>query len=381
MFPDLSRFRHRLLPYAVRRVRGGIVLVAVLALAGWTGSWHWIPELFSHFFLQYALVLVLLAALSCLMRDGLWRWAALAALALAGCAVAPFWLPVEEAAQPLGMRLRLLQFNAAHHTEALTRWLAAHRQEVDVVLVLEAGPAFEADMQKLSGDFPYRIAQLDDSPFGIALLSRYPLHEARVLEIAGPDFPALQSDVTMNGGVVRLIGIHPPPPISDDLAQWRNRFMEALATRLDETRAPGRETLVFGDFNSTVWSPRLRDFMARTGLSDAQRGQGAPGTWPAIAARHSGLFGIPMDMTLVSGGIAVLKRRIGPDWGSDHLPALTEVAMGGSAESRADSCSYRSFPSSCASSRKAPTIDSQTARMRPRIQSKYHMAGSFSENH
>jgi endonuclease/exonuclease/phosphatase (EEP) superfamily protein YafD len=323
-----SSFPHRLFQQLVKRVRAGTVLVAALALAGWTGSWHWIPELFSHFFLQYALVLAPLAALSCLARDGLWRWAALAMLALAGYAVAPFWLPADgAAAQAHSMRLRLLQFNAARQTEAMTRWLAEHPAEVDVVLVLEAGLAFEADMRALSGEFPYHVAQLDDSQFGIALMSRYPLREARVLEVAGPAFPALQADIAMDGGTLRLVGIHPPPPIDHDLAQWRDRFMTALALRLGEEHTPGRETLVFGDFNSTVWSPRLRDFMARTGLSDAQRGQGAPGTWPSAAARHSGLLGIPIDMTLVSGGIAVLERRIGPDWGSDHLPVRTVLAL------------------------------------------------------
>jgi endonuclease/exonuclease/phosphatase (EEP) superfamily protein YafD len=107
-------------------------------------------------------------------------------------------------------------------------------------------------------------------------MSRHPLLDARVLTVASPDFPALQADIALDGGALRLIGIHPPPPVNHDLAQGRDRFMRELAVKLDQERAPGRETLVFGDFNSTVWSPRLRDFQARTGLSDAQRGQGAP---------------------------------------------------------------------------------------------------------
>jgi endonuclease/exonuclease/phosphatase (EEP) superfamily protein YafD len=178
----------------------------------------------------------------------------------------------------------------------------------------------------LAGEFPHRLERLDDSPFGIAMISRHPLREARVLEIAGPEFPALQADVVMDDVIVRLIGIHPPPPIGADLARQRNRSMSALAARLGDERAPGRETLVFGDFNSTVWSPHLRDFMIRADLSDAQRGQGAPGTWPTVTARYSGLLGIPIAMALVSHGIVVTKRRIGPDLGSDHLPVVTEIA-------------------------------------------------------
>jgi endonuclease/exonuclease/phosphatase (EEP) superfamily protein YafD len=271
------------LRYAVSRARAGVVCVAALALAGWSGSWHRIPELFAHFFLQYALVLVPLVAL--LWRDGRWRWAALATLILTGYTVAPFWLPVEDARH--GTRLRLLQYNAAGQTDTLTHWLAGHPAEVDVVLVLEAGLAFEADMLTLANEFPYRIAWLDDSPFGIALISRHPLHAAHVLEVVGPAFPALQADIIMDGHTLRLIGIHPPPPIDNDLAQWRNRFMAALARQLEKERTPGQETLVFGDFNSTPWSPHLRDFMARrvypTPNGDKARQAHGPPSPPATA--------------------------------------------------------------------------------------------------
>ncbi|MDR1934275.1 MAG: endonuclease/exonuclease/phosphatase family protein [Candidatus Accumulibacter sp.] len=316
----------------LRRVSGhardGVIFTALFALAGWTGSWHRIAELFAHFFLQYVLALVPLTALLFLDRRGNWRWAALALLALLGCAIASFWLPVNAApATAQATRLRLLQFNAALQTEGLARWLTGHHEEVDVILVLEAAPDLEESTKALAAEFPYRLSQIDGSPFGIALMSRHPLHDPRVLDDDTPAFPALQADIVTRGGTLRLIGIHPPPPIDDDLARWRNHFMTTLATRLGEEREAERATLVFGDFNSTVWSPHLRDFMTRTGLSDAQRGQGAVGTWPAFAARHSGLLGIPMDMMLISPGITVTQRRIGPDLGSDHLPVLTEIVF------------------------------------------------------
>jgi endonuclease/exonuclease/phosphatase (EEP) superfamily protein YafD len=326
--PDVSPPRRGLPRRVTAYARDGIVFVALFALAGWTGSWHRIPELFAHFFLQYALALVPLTALMFLGRCGHWCWAALTALALAGCAIAPFWLPVDTmptATQTT--RLRLMQFNAALQSEPLTRWLTEHHKEVDIVLVLEAAPSHEQDTQTLASEFPYRIQQIDGSPFGIALMSRYPLHNPRVLDDDAPFFPSVQADIVTNSGTLRLIGIHPPPPIDGELARWRNHIMTTLAARLDRENEPERATLVFGDFNSTIWSPHLRDFMAQTGLADAQRGQGAPGTWPAFTARHCRLLGIPMDMMLVSANITVTQRRIGPALGSDHLPVLTEIAF------------------------------------------------------
>jgi len=319
-----SPFRQKLFRYVLTRARAVVVLVAVFAVVGWTGSWHWIPELFSHFFLQYALALILATVL--LWRDGIWTLAALAVLGIIGYAIAP-WSGESAPEWADAARLRILQFNAASQNAPMLEWLAQHGKEVDIVLVLEAGAKFRAEAQTLADEFPYHLEQLDDSPFSIALMSRHPFQNAETLEVIGLDFPALQADFVLEGRVVRLIGIHPPPPITAGLAELRNRFMTTLAERLTHERASGQETLVLGDFNSTVWSPHLRDFMAQTGLFDAQRGQGAPGTWPAAAARVSGLFGIPIDMTLVSNGVVVIERRIGPDWGSDHLPVYTEIAL------------------------------------------------------
>ncbi|GHT82264.1 hypothetical protein AGMMS49543_06730 [Betaproteobacteria bacterium] len=317
-----QRFFRRVLGYA----RDGLVFIAIFALLGWTGSWHRIPELFAHFFLQYALALVCLGTLLLLGRDRKWFMIALVMLTLTGYAIAPFWMPADSTpASAHPARLSVLQFNVALQPEPLLRWLSAHRGEADVVLVLEMSLLSAAETKILADEFPYRIDKIDESPFSIALLSRYPLHEPQVLDLIGPTFPALQADIVTSGGTLRLVGIHPPPPIDAELAEWRNRFMTALASRLVEDSAPGRATLVFGDFNSTRWSPHLRDFMARTALSDAHRGQGAPGTWPAVTARYSGLLGIPMDMMLISPGVTVLSRHIGPDLGSDHLPVLTEI--------------------------------------------------------
>jgi endonuclease/exonuclease/phosphatase (EEP) superfamily protein YafD len=309
--------------YFRRRAKPTLLLLVLAAAFGWTGSWHWFPELFSHFFLQYALLFLLL---SLFIRERLWRGLALAALAFSLWAIAPFWIsrPLET---PENWSVRVFQFNAARNTAPLTRWLMEHREEVDLVLVLEADPAFAAGMDALAEAFPHRIAQLDDSPFGIALLSRYPLEEARTLELADAGFPALSATLIAPGGPLRVFGIHPPLPLGKEMAALRDQFMEELAAHAGvEQDAP---TLVLGDFNSTVWSPQLRDFLAKTGLEDGQRGHGALGTWPAMSARHCGFAGIPIDLTLVSPDIRVRERRTIPEnLPSDHLPVLTRIDYG-----------------------------------------------------
>ncbi|MDR1889401.1 MAG: endonuclease/exonuclease/phosphatase family protein [Zoogloeaceae bacterium] len=313
-----------------RRARIGLILVALAALLGWTGSWHWFPELFSHFFSQYALLLIMLTALLFWEnKASRWAWAALLLTLLVGFAVSPFWLPVADANVKPGAdtrHLNLLQFNAARNTYPLVQWLIRHRQEVDVVLALEADTGFAAGMEALAAEFPYRIDKLQDDSFGIALISRYPLYEAKVLEVIGADFPALEAHVITPAGPLHVIGIHPPPPLGGELAKLRDDYMKELAGQLAQQLEEGEPTLVFGDFNSSIWSPRLREFMAETGLRDAQQGQGALGSWPAITARYSGLLGIPIDLMLVSESVTVQQRQSGEYLDSDHLPVLTQIA-------------------------------------------------------
>jgi endonuclease/exonuclease/phosphatase (EEP) superfamily protein YafD len=315
----ITRFLHAL----AHRARYGLCLVAVALLLGLPGRWHWFPELFSHFLVQYELLLLLLTALLFWERAGHWRWAALALSVLLGCLLSPLWLPTNAAVKTgtLTTRVNFLQFNARQNTEPLTHWLIERRQEVDIVLVLEADSTFEAGMAALAEDFPYRLDRLDNSPFGIALLSRYPLHEEAALDIIGPEFPALDARIITPSGPLHLIGIHPPPPLGEELAALHGRFMENLASRIES----GEPTLVLGDFNATVWSPRLREFMAQTQLRDAQQGFGLSGSWPSATVRYARFLGIPIDLALVSDAITVEERHIGPHLGSDHLPVLTRV--------------------------------------------------------
>ncbi|MDR1350224.1 MAG: endonuclease/exonuclease/phosphatase family protein [Zoogloeaceae bacterium] len=306
-----------------------LCFVAVAMLLGLMGRWHWGADLFSHFVVQYALLLLLLTGLLFWHRAGHWRWAALAlSLSLWGFIALSLWLPIDSADSPVAQtRLNFLQFNARQNTAVLTRWLLQHQNDetrMDVVLVLEAPVAFAVEMETLAEVFPYRLAQLEDSPFGIALMSRHPLVGARILDVIGTEFPVVTAQLVLpEGRQVMLFGIHPPPPVGSDLAELHTQFMDALALQID----PAVPTVVFGDFNATPWSPRLQVFMTQTGLYDAQQGFGLSGTWPAFTARYADFLGIPIDLTLVSNDLRIHTRRTGPDWGSDHLPVMTGASI------------------------------------------------------
>jgi endonuclease/exonuclease/phosphatase (EEP) superfamily protein YafD len=319
------KFRAALNDYAMCYAPRRVALIAVAALIGWTGGWHWIPELFSHAFFQYAIALVFLTLLLFHARN--WRWAALslAATILVWLPIAPSWLPGPTAAGPIPPknRLTLLQFNALRKTEPLTQWLASHAKEIDAVLLLEADAPFENVIKTFSAEFPYHIERFSPDSFGIALISRYPFAEARFLDDVDSITPAIDAVLSTPSGPLRLVGIHPMSPTGKLGAEMRDEFLESLAKYLK----PGPPTVVFGDFNVTPWSPKLRAFLAQTGLEDAQRGHGTLSTWPAPFAGYADFLGVPIDLTLVSPSLTVENRAAGPNLQSDHLPVMTRIVL------------------------------------------------------
>jgi endonuclease/exonuclease/phosphatase (EEP) superfamily protein YafD len=325
--PFFSAFRTAFRAYAARYAHRRAALVATVALVSWTGGWHWIAELFSHAFFQYALLLLALTALVFYARPTrVGRVAALVATALVWLPLLPYVLPVtaDAAREAPETRLTLLQINTQRKTEALSEWLSTHAKDVDVVLALEVDTPFARVIETFSTEFPYHIESYSDDSFGIALISRHPFAEAQILDAIDPFFPAVDVTLLTPSGPLRLVGIHPPPPISAESAALRDAFLEKLAKNLN----PDRPTVVFGDFNTTPWSPKFREFQSETGLEDAQRGHGLLSTWPAVLARYADVLGVPIDLTLVSASLTVASREAGPYHDSDHHPVVTRIGFG-----------------------------------------------------
>ena len=135
-----------------------------------------------------------------------------------------------------------------------------------------------------------------------------------------------------------------PIPVSDYLevyclrAQFNERLRsedEAMTarlarlrnTQLDETAeyigGSHRPTVVFGDFNITMWSSHYLDFVRKSGLRNARQGYGISATWPT-----SKVLGVPIDHVLYSNTMTAMGFRVLSSIGSDHLPVAAKIALG-----------------------------------------------------
>ena len=300
----------------------GALGVAGASLLGWLGAWWWRLGLLEHFRVQYA-VLGLAVALAALVARR-WHVAGLAGavVALNVVLVAPAWIAPAHAAahgQPLSLVvLNVLRDNREH--ERVARFLAA--SDADVIGLLEVDARWLAALEPVTRRWPYRVTEpRGQDKFGLALYSKRPLRGARVRQIGVAWPPALVATLDLDGAPVTLVLAHPPPPVSAAVAKVQERFFEALATLRPSL---GEHVVVMGDLNATPWSSPLRRLRARTGLRDSRDGFGLGASWPTASAS----LRIPIDHLLVSAGIEVLARGIGPEVGSDHFPVRATIALG-----------------------------------------------------
>lgn len=299
---------------------GGLIGCLATA-AGLLARFHWVLELTSHFALQLAVALSVLAAGCALGR----RWVTtgvIAAFALINIGL------VIQAARPsrceatvadASVRLLSLNVHTANRRSDLVAE-AIRRADADVVLLMEVNSRWLTELASLQTNYPTLIAQPREDNFGIALLTRLPVSHSEIIAFSEAGVPSIIADLTISNRTLRLLGTHPVPPGSAEYSRLRNEQLEATTDWCRQQTSP---LAILGDLNVTPWSPYFHILEDGGQLKNARPTWGLDRTWPA----GSQLFGIPLDHCLVSPELAVVRREVGGDVGSDHLPLLVELTV------------------------------------------------------
>jgi endonuclease/exonuclease/phosphatase (EEP) superfamily protein YafD len=298
------------------------------SLAGFAAALGWAFELASHFRLQYAIILAFLAvAFACRRAAIPAGWFGLGA-SMNLLVIAPYLVPVQQFPPPqtAGSQLRILLLNVhstnTRHDQVLE---FVHAHAPDLVGLLEINDRWLEALNPLRLQYPHLVAEPRDDNFGIALYSRLPLAEGRIVYWGQAGLPSIRarllgSHLAVNEFSPMLLLTHPLPPSNPEQFRLRNEQLEALATTASE---PDHPVILLGDLNVTPWSPYFRQLLRRTQLRDSARGHGLRGTWPAQFPP----LRIPIDHCLVSRGVEVIDRQVGPALGSDHLPLRVTLRL------------------------------------------------------
>jgi len=289
-------------------------ILAVLAPLGW-----WL-ELFSHFRVQYAVVLLLCGVALLWLKP---RLAGLASLALALFAAAPLapYRSSDVAGVP-GSTLDVVVANVWFRNDEparLLEWLADDAP--DVIVMLEATPRWRVAIAEAAAGYPWQVWS-----GGILVISRVPLDQFRVLPFGGDRgahgerSDAVLFSVRKDGARLGIVAAHTHWPLGRASATRRNAELAALAHVL--RFVPGPRVLL-GDLNTTPFSPQFARLERDAGLVSCSRARGWHPTWPALFPP----LGIPIDHCLRSAEVRIDAVTTGPYVGSDHYPLRVRLRL------------------------------------------------------
>jgi endonuclease/exonuclease/phosphatase family metal-dependent hydrolase len=177
-----------------------------------------------------------------------------------------------------------------------------------------------ADALRTLVDYPHQHVLSRTDPYGIGILSRWPLESVRALDLAGDGIPSLSGVAAINGQRLRILGLHTHWPILPGLVRVRDK---ALQGAVDLVRGEELPVVVLGDLNLTPDAPGFAQLLAASGLRDAMDGRRWRPTWQAgfwpLALR--------IDHVLVSPELCVEHAEVGRSIGSDHRPVFAELRV------------------------------------------------------
>lgn len=299
-----------------------VVLGIIATLFAVLARWFWLAELVASLRIHLAAGLVAAALLAAIGR----RWV-FVAVAVA-VALANSWhtvaLYVEEPATlPVDAdRVRLVVVNVLGSNDdpdPLLRWL--DEVDADIVLLVEVNEAFVRAFESRSDRWPHQAHDPQHGPFGLGVASRIGFSGVRLgLGPPGP-VPVLDAEFNTRNETINLIGLHTLPPATPRFTRTRDELLQWAAARA----ASETNVILVGDLNATTTSPAFRRLLSDGGFVDTRSGFGRHPTWPAAL----GAAGIGIDHVLLRGDMITVRRELGPDIGSDHLPVLVEIAVGG----------------------------------------------------
>jgi len=294
---------------------GGVALATACALLAPLG---WPFELFSHFRVQYAAAALLLSVLLA------WRRAAVPSVlalvlaawhALPGIAARTGAAEAGDCAGPaITVATANVQFSNTR-PEAFGAWLAT--QPAEFLVIQEVTEAWAREFEAQAA-YPHRHIVSREDPYGLALLSRWPMESVTLVDLAGDGLPSLAGIVDAGGRRIRFLALHTHWPLTPDLAAARDEALQGASALASAADLP---VVLLGDLNLTPDSPAFDRLLDEAGLQDVMRGRGWHPTWLAgfwpLALR--------IDHVLVSSSLCVEQAEVGPPIGSDHRPVVARL--------------------------------------------------------
>jgi endonuclease/exonuclease/phosphatase (EEP) superfamily protein YafD len=297
-----------------------VATVCLLTLLGFLGRLWWFFDLTSHFRGQYFFILILSSLIFLLGKQPAAAGGAVFFALINLAFVVPLYIHSDPAIDAVRNRrillLNVLQRN--NHYEEVRSLIRS--EQPDILVLVETNQKWLDELGKFQSVYPYSHSKPRDDNYGVSLFSREPLQEAEIRYFGDAGVPTVVAHLQSDEYSLTVIGTHPPPPKGALNSAFRNQQLDALA---DFAREQSGEVILCGDLNMSPWSPYFWRLLQKSGLQNSARGFGLQPTWPTDRP----LLRVPIDHCLVSSGITISDRRIGPFVGSDHFPVILDFSF------------------------------------------------------
>ncbi|WP_054109910.1 endonuclease/exonuclease/phosphatase family protein [Brevundimonas sp. AAP58] len=289
----------------------------VIALASLSGHGHRWVDILAQFVGPALVAATLLVGAALLLRSKVAVGVTGLVLATVIAAGSPQWLPTRGwAAKEPGFTLYFANLYVGNDdVETIAR--SVEDANADIVVLIEIGDGVRPGLDRVLADYPYRTStprvEGGAGPSTMLIASRWPL-TPRPIELT--HMFAVAAEVETPSGPVTIGGIHLTRPWP-----FQYQWAQIIQTQgLLEWRKGVEGPLVLaGDFNS-VSSARIgRMIRSEGGLIAAP---GWPGTWPSFLPAWAGMT---IDQVYRTPDIALTRRRVGRDNGSDHRPVVVRM--------------------------------------------------------
>jgi endonuclease/exonuclease/phosphatase (EEP) superfamily protein YafD len=305
-------------------------LLLIINLFSYLGEYHFLFELLTHFRLQYLVLFLVSSLFFIILFNKKWLLLSLFGLLFNAIPVLSIYLPSETTATGKNNQVSLLLTNVLTSNQSYGSLLKEiERKQADIIVVLELGYQWANELRTIDKKYPYQELIPRTDNFGIGLYSKYPLENIQVMDFASNGIPSITAGIQFDRNYLNIIATHPIPPMDESLAEQQKLHLENLANFTQSKREITASinttpVVIAGDLNSTLWSPRYREFMSSSGLINTRQGKGIYPSWPA-GGIIGDLLQIPLDHVLVTDNIHTQKFEKLDSINSDHFPIYVEL--------------------------------------------------------
>ena len=217
------------------------------------------------------------------------------------------------------------------HPDKVARYLSV--ENADVICLQETHRYWKESLhKKLNRQYPYGKFREWGQAGGIAIISKYELYDANLIEPNDNWFPAFYTWVDTPIGKIQILNVHLKPPLSEEGKFSAAAYLETgdhhkmeLERFLGRTD-PNQPMIILGDFNENEKGKAISQLI-EAGWTDAlSRYDKKTNTW--IWQTSAGLeIKNRYDHILYNGFLKCTAARVTNIEASDHLPVTAVIVQ------------------------------------------------------